>query len=486
MADVNALETFVLEKEIEAKKKKALEEKRKKDRERAGQITAGERIDLEKFKAWKKEQAKGEYATAKKDWKMDLTNRYEVLIENKKGQPMVDVEVQLIDGNKNSLWTARTDNFGKAELWANIFQQKEIGKLKIIANYNGKKYKVKKLKTKRANKIKINTDCNVSNQLDIMFAVDATGSMGDEIRYLKSEMQDVIQRVQKQDDDLLIRVGSVFYRDRGDAFLTRSNPLSEDIQTTVDFIKKQNAGGGGDYPEAVDAALDVAINQQEWSEDAVARIVFLILDAPPHMKYVTALQNTIRNAAEKGIKIIPITASGINRSTEYLMKSMAMATNGTYVFITDDSGIGHAHLKPVDNDFKVEFLNDLMVRLLEKYTDRSACEEEEDETPIQHNPDFNNNQNTNSTTVTFKNDPSILNKVKYFPNPATEIVTIQLQEPISILEIIGTNGQVVKRLENLEVGNHPIDLDGLSEGFYLIRFTKDRSVASGKLIVIKP
>ena len=194
------------------------------------------------------------------------------------------------------------------------------------------------------------------------------------------------------------------------------------------------------------------------------------------------MQNSIRLAAEKGIKIIPVTASGINRTTEYITKCMALATNGTYVFITDHSGIGSDHLEPSTSDFKVEFLNDLLVRLIGEFTDRKSCEEDDNQNRIADN----DNQDPNSSTVVFKEDKELLSKVKYFPNPATTNVTIQLQETISEIIIINSNGQIVKRLENVPAGDTNLDLYGLSEGFYLIRFKKDRSVASGKLIIIKP
>ena len=70
----------------------------------------------------------------------------------------------------------------------------------------------------------------------------------------------------------------------------------------------------------------------------------------------------------KGIKIIPIVASGANKNVEFLMRYFSVATNGTYVFLTDDSGIGNPHIKPTTDDFKVEKLNDLIVRLIEKYS----------------------------------------------------------------------------------------------------------------------
>ena len=459
---------------------------------KAGQLTAAEWRDADHWKVWKTQQKDKDYKQAKNDWKFYLTNRYTVLVVNKKGQPLGDIEVELVNAKKNVLWKTRTDNEGKADLWAGIFDRREDARnLKIIATYNGKKHTIRKAKPfKKVNKIKIKTDCNLSNRVDIMFAVDATGSMGDEINYLKSELQNVIERVQKSDDELDIRLGSVFYRDVRDAYLTQSTPLDSDISKTVDFIKKQSAGGGGDFPEAVDAALEETIQKQNWSKDAVARIVFLVLDAPPHMQQqnINSLQKSIRMAAEKGIKIIPVTASGINRSTEYLMKTMALATTGTYVFITDDSGIGNSHLKPKTKDYEVEKLNDLLVRLIGKYTDRTSCEEveEEEEEPSNEILFANNNQNSNSTTTVIKEDKSILNKVKYFPNPATTSVTLQLQEAISEIMIIQSDGKVVRRFENVAAGEMQIDLSGFSEGFYLIRFRKENDVANGKLIVIKP
>ncbi|MDD4641760.1 MAG: hypothetical protein PHF92_10450, partial [Bacteroidales bacterium] len=70
-----------------------------------------------------------------------------------------------------------------------------------------------------------------------------------------------------------------------------------------------------------------------------------------------------------GIKIIPITASGIDKETEFLMRLMAMATNGSYVFITNDSGVGNEHIQASVGEYQVELLNKLMVRLIKKYSD---------------------------------------------------------------------------------------------------------------------
>lgn len=98
------------------------------------------------------------------------------------------------------------------------------------------------------------------------------------------------------------------------------------------------------------------------------------MDAPPHYtsEIVTQLHQTITEGASKGIKIIPIVTSGIDKNTEFLMRYMAISTNGTYVFITDDSGIGNEHLKPSVGQYEVEFLNELLLRLIKKILNNSV------------------------------------------------------------------------------------------------------------------
>jgi len=166
-----------------------------------------------------------------------------------------------------------------------------------------------------------------------------------------------------------MRFGSVFYRDEGDEFVTRHFNFTNDEASLISFISDQSANGGGDFPEAVHSALDVAITQNSWNDNASARILFLLLDAPPHytQEVISSVESNLIRAAEEGIKIVPITASGIDKATEYLMRSFAILTNGTYVFITDDSGVGNDHLEPTIGEFEVEKLNDLLVRLVSQY-----------------------------------------------------------------------------------------------------------------------
>ena len=48
---------------------------------------------------------------------------------------------------------------------------------------------------------------------------------------------------------------------------------------------------------------------------------------------------------------------------------MAIFTDGTYVFITNHSGIGNDHIEPTIGEYQVELLNELIVRLIGEYTE---------------------------------------------------------------------------------------------------------------------
>ena len=167
------------------------------------------------------------------------------------------------------------------------------------------------------------------------------------------------------------RISLVFYRDKGDDYNVIGFDFETDINKIVKNLSAQSADGGGDFPEAVDDALENGIYQQNWNANSKTKLLFLILDAPPHQEQgnINKMQLSAKKASEKGIKIIPVVASGIDKETEFLMRFIACATNGTYVFLTDDSGVGNSHLEPTVGDYEVEKLNALIIRLILKYAE---------------------------------------------------------------------------------------------------------------------
>ena len=337
----------------------------------AGLVTAAEWNDLDNWTFWSNLVNDTIYDSYPPYWKFYPGHRVAVQLNNGEN-PVVNAALELKRA-EYSLWKARTDNLGRAEMWISLFQKTESLSMNDYVLYiNGEAW-TGELKSfdQGWNEISLSSAGENPNRVELAFVVDATGSMSDELEFLKSDLQDVLDSVSETNINLNLFTAAVFYRDEGDEYVVKHSGFTAETATTINYIGAQRADAGGDYPEAVHTALNTALNELQWSQQARTRIAFLLLDAPPH--YTTAVVNDIQAsvqlAAEKGIKIIPITASGIDKETEFLMRLMAMATNGSYVFITNDSGVGNEHIQASVGEYQVELLNKLMVRLIKKYSD---------------------------------------------------------------------------------------------------------------------
>lgn len=332
-----------------------------------GQLTAGEWRDLDHWAFWQDLQQNDAWRSMLTAWGFGTQERFAVVVESD-GQHVVDAGVTLLAGQM-PVWSARTDAHGEAELFAGMFAAAPEGARSLEVTVAGKKTIVEAVAAAGMTPIVVAVDEAEApaKVLDLMFVVDTTGSMGDELAYLQVELADVLDRVrQTVGQNFKFRVSVNFYRDAGDEYVVRPFPFTEDIDAAIEDLNQQSANGGGDWPEAVDAALGDAIAEHEWSESAVARLCFFVLDAPPHegAEVLADVQGSVEAAADRGVRIVPLAASGVDKSLEFLLRQMAIATGGTYTFLTDHSGIGGGHIEPTIGEYQVEILNDLLVRVI--------------------------------------------------------------------------------------------------------------------------
>ena len=343
----------------------------------AGVVTAGEWNDLDNWGFWNElisGQNEGKFYEYLNYWSLYTSDRFAVTVVDAADNAVCGAKVELfVDDSQKAEWTAITDNTGSAELWHNIWSSIDIGvEMTFTAAVNG--VKIEKPLSHSVGQVNMNKlvvdQVSPRNSADIAFIVDATGSMGDEIDFLKDDLLNIIERASASTTKEL-RTAALFYRDEGDDYVTRHNDFNTDPKKTLKFIKEQDAAGGGDYPEAVHTALEKALQDLSWGEGNYARLAFLLLDAPPHYQQdvLSSLRKSIELYAANGIKIIPIAASGVDKNTEFLLRLMAIYTDGTYTFITNHSGVGNDHLVPSIGDYQVEQLNDLIFRLIQKYTE---------------------------------------------------------------------------------------------------------------------
>lgn len=338
----------------------------------AGQLTAGEWDDLAAWERFGNLLNSQEGDSSKRVWQFWNFYRLEVVV-TANGKAVSDASVELLAGGQ-TVWQARTNTEGKAFVFAAMFDRDtaNLGRytVKVQSAQDSKTTQQLEIPQQGSVKVDLGKGAKLSDQVDIMFVVDTTGSMEDELNYLEAELKDVVNRVSDQHANQLgIRISANFYRDRYDDYIVKPYPFTTDVNKVTDQFSKQKAEGGGDFPEAVDQALRDALYEHEWSEEARARLLFLVLDAPPHdeEQVIDEMKKLTSDAAKQGIRIIPVASSGVSIETEYLMRFMAAATGGTYLFLTDDSGIGSDHLEPAVGEFEVKLLNDLLVEVINRY-----------------------------------------------------------------------------------------------------------------------
>lgn len=365
---------------------------------REGMLTAGEWCDNDNWGFYTNLFADGnDWSTYKNSWDMDFTNRIAVTVTYK-GKALRGAEVKLEDVKGNIIWQAVSDSVGKAYVFYNVSkkgeepksitvskstysttlqlkgkvsqsgqQDQQQGENKAVTVYEDVKVD---LEGKSMHDIELITG-EAADALDLMYIVDTTGSMSDELTYLQMELKDVVGKIQKQNAGLDIRISTNFYRDEGDDYEVKSHPFTKDLDKVMGWVNDESADGGGDYPEAVDKALEDALNNHDWQKDSV-KLAFLVLDAPPHDDdeedmVSRRLLKTIRGMAEKGIRVIPVASSGVDKTSEFIFRKFAVATGGTYTFLTDDSGIGESHMEPTVGSYDVKKLNDLMEEIVNRY-----------------------------------------------------------------------------------------------------------------------
>ncbi len=461
----------------------------------AGKLTAGNILDFGKWKMWS-DFHEGIFQSFARKYKNNVSrgDRYTVQVTTPAGVPVVDAAVVLKSG-ASVIWSARTDNTGKAELWAKMDEKASKVRLTAEVTAFGKTENLGKIQPfeKGINFWIMDGPCSMADQLDVAFVVDATGSMGDEIYHLKMDLDTFIKTIAIRNKDINLRLGSVFYRDQGDEYVYRISPFSSNSHVTDNFILDQMATGGGDYPEALDQALKQAVLNMNWSSTARARIIFLMLDAPCHPDEPTydTLQKYVVMAAAKGIRIVPVACSGTDKFTEFMLRNIALQTNGKYLFLTNHSGIGNPHIEPSTDIYSVRSLLDEMLAVTSEFSIVPDCQKYLDANAIYHTDSlrvtadpFSELDSMLALKLSAKDsaafrDSAILRErgrygaiswVKIYPNPTVGPLTINVQADIREVFIADIGGKLLQRFSCKKGDVLTPDLSNYSSGIYFVKY----------------
>ena len=157
--------------------------------------------------------------------------------------------------------------------------------------------------------------------LDLVIVLDSTCSMDVIINRIKPKVENLALALRRLVPSC--RIGIVTYRDHGDDYLTKKLPLTYGIAAVKDFIKRIEAKGGGDVPEAVDEGLRVAIQEMKWNPKSKS-FILLIGDAPPHdadIPRTIAMAAAFRKQRRGTISILDVTSHHVYQSTDQKQES---------------------------------------------------------------------------------------------------------------------------------------------------------------------
>jgi hypothetical protein len=169
--------------------------------------------------------------------------------------------------------------------------------------------------------------------IDLAFVLDTTGSMSEEIEAVKQTIKAVADTLSTDQTD--VRIGLVEYKDRGDSLVTKTYAFSSDLAAFSRSVGNIVAEGGGDLPEDMQQGVSDALDKLQWRSDAVARVAVVIADAPPHLDYQNqrTFAESAKLAAQRGIKLFTVSASGMDDNGQVVMRQMAQFTGASNMFV---------------------------------------------------------------------------------------------------------------------------------------------------------
>ena len=175
-------------------------------------------------------------------------------------------------------------------------------------------FKLRSFDFKIDESVKIKFNKGISSDFDIIYLLDATGSMGSYLAAARDNCINISNQLKSQLPKFNFNFGAVLYRDPVDCKgeKNKTYPLTSDVERLKRELGSERASGGGDTPEDWVGAYDMALNNIAWRNGT--RLIIHIADAPAHGSIWYGQSNhddqnaklypLIKKAVEKKIKII--------------------------------------------------------------------------------------------------------------------------------------------------------------------------------------
>jgi Mg-chelatase subunit ChlD len=148
------------------------------------------------------------------------------------------------------------------------------------------------------------TEQDAEKSQDIVFLIDATGSMANDIDAVRTRLEEVVAALDVDED----RASFAWFRDRrvDSPWYDRNNSglMKPNAGELESFLSGVSASGGGDLPESLYDATYKAVNETDWT--AEKRLVIAVTDAGPHEDDIHSVEEVLELCEEQGVVVVPI------------------------------------------------------------------------------------------------------------------------------------------------------------------------------------
>jgi len=297
-----------------------------------------------------------------------------VIDDNKK--PINNAIVSIYNTENKKIEEGKTLSDGSYMFFPSEYDNK-YKEFKVRIDYQNQKKEITiSREGKRINEVVIIDKRETSSEipLDIVFVLDTTGSMGEEIERLKTTIEIINLNITSFKPKPRVRFGMVLYKDRGDEYVTRIIPLTESLDEFKKELDMITAEGGGDTPEDLQEALKDLINSMKWNNKGI-KLGFIITDAPPHLDYKDqkyTYVNAVKDAKKMGIKIFSVGTGGLDITGEYILRQISQYTLGKYIFLTygerkeSEGGVQGAVSHHTGENFTTDKLESIIIGLVKE------------------------------------------------------------------------------------------------------------------------
>ncbi|MDE5563588.1 MAG: hypothetical protein K2I93_00400, partial [Oscillospiraceae bacterium] len=158
---------------------------------------------------------------------IDPTQRIAVNIVNNVGESLPNAAVQLLDADGGAIWNAVTDKSGTAYLFEtagrtgvsiSAVNADGTAAQQALENASGTDTQSVQLVTDRQVTLTVDATPVYYPEMQVMFIVDTTGSMGDEMLYLQSDFSAIAEEIGNDNTSYAVN----FYRDEGDTYVVKN------------------------------------------------------------------------------------------------------------------------------------------------------------------------------------------------------------------------------------------------------------------------